>query len=83
MNVQKALSTVSGSLTTKKILAAFKTGSNHPNFMSHPYTCNGKAIAKAVSICSSDYLMAHVTGDKLAVSNTTDWITSAGYFKGL
>jgi branched-chain amino acid transport system substrate-binding protein len=83
MNVQKALSTVTGSLTTKKILAAFKTGSNHPNFMSHPYTCNGKAIAKAVSICSSDYLMAHVTGDKLAVSNTTDWITSAGYFKGL
>lgn len=83
MNVQKALSTVKPPLTEKKILAAFKTGSNHPNFMSHPYTCNGKQIAKAVSICSNYYLMAHVSGDQLAVSNTTDWITSQGYFKGL
>ena len=43
MNVQAAMSTISGTPTTKTILAAFKTGSNHPNFLSHPYTCNGQA----------------------------------------
>ena len=43
MNVQEALSTISGTPTTQSILAAFKTGSNHPNFLSHPYTCDGQA----------------------------------------
>ena len=44
MNVQKMLSTISGTPTTKSILAAFKSGSNHPNFLSHPYTCDGKQM---------------------------------------
>ncbi len=83
MNVQKALSTIKGQPTTKAILAAFRTGSNHPNYMSHPYTCNGQAIPKATAICSNYYLMAHVAGDQLAVSNSGYWVTSNPYFKGL
>jgi branched-chain amino acid transport system substrate-binding protein len=83
MNVQKQLSTIKGTPTTTSILSAFKTGSNHPNFMSHPYTCNGKAIAKAVSICNDYYLMEQIKGSKPVQASTTDWITSKGYFKGL
>jgi branched-chain amino acid transport system substrate-binding protein len=83
MNVRQALSTIKGTPTTKTILAAFKSGSNHPNFMSHPYTCNGQAIAKAVSVCDDDYLIAHVAGTQLSVSSPTAWVTSKGYFKGL
>src|SRR6516165_7891590 len=43
INVQQVLSTISGTPTTKSILAAFKAGT-HPNFLSHAYTCNGQAM---------------------------------------
>jgi branched-chain amino acid transport system substrate-binding protein len=83
MNVQAALSTISGTPTSQSILSAFKSGSNHPNYMSHPYTCNGGAVAKAVSICNDYYLMEQIKGGKPVESNTTDWVTSKGYFQGL
>lgn len=83
MNVRNMLATIKGTPTTKTILAAFKAGSDHPNFMSHPYTCDGTAVAKAVSICNDYYLMEQIQGSKLVISDPTDWITSKGYFKGL
>jgi branched-chain amino acid transport system substrate-binding protein len=83
LNVRNALSTIKGTPTTKSILASFKNGSNHPNYMSHPYTCNGQAIAKAVSICNDFYLMEQIKNGQPVESNTTDWITSKGYFPGL
>ena len=60
MNVQAALSKLSGTPTTKSILAAFKTGSNHPNFLSHPYTCDGQQMTGAPAICNDYYLMNQV-----------------------
>jgi branched-chain amino acid transport system substrate-binding protein len=83
INVRNMLATIKGTPTTKTILAAFKAGSDHPNFMSHPYTCNGEAVAKAVSICNDYYLMEQIKGSKPVIANPTDWITSKGYFKGL
>jgi len=83
MNVQAALKTIKGTPTTASILKVFKTGSDHPNYLSHPYTCNGQAVAKAVSICNDYYLMEQIEGTKPVQSSTTDWITSKGYFKGL
>jgi branched-chain amino acid transport system substrate-binding protein len=83
MNVQKALSGIKGTPTTASILAAFKSGSNHPNFLSHPYTCNGQAVAKATAICNDYYLMEQITGGKPVEASTTDWVTSKGFFKGL
>ncbi len=83
VNVRNALSTIKSTPTTSSILAAFKTGSNHPNFMSHPYTCNGQAIAKAVAICNDYYLMEQIKNSQPVVSNPSDWITSKGYFKGI
>lgn len=83
MNVRSALQSIQGTPTTKSILAAFKSGSNHPNYMSHPYTCDGTAIAKAVSVCDDHYLIAQVSGTSLSISNPTGWVTSKGYFQGL
>lgn len=83
MNVQKALGTIKGTPTTKAILAAFKAGSNHPNYMSHPYTCNGQAAAKAAAVCNDYYLMEQIQGSTTVEPNTTDWVTSKGYFQGL
>lgn len=78
IDVQQALSKVTGALTESKILAAFKTGSNHPNFLAHPYTCNGKAIAGATSVCNNYYLVNQIENGQLTQASSTNWITSAG-----
>lgn len=82
-NTWQTLEKIKKPLTTAKILRAFKTGSNHPNFLSHPYTCNGKAIAKAASICDSHFLMEEVVNGKLTEPSTTAWVGPNPYFKGL
>ena len=82
MNVQAALSKVSGTPDTKSILAAFKTGSDHPNFLSHPYTCDGQQMTGAPAICNDFYLMNQVKNGELTQPSTTDWTTSKGIFKG-
>jgi len=40
-------------LTESKILAAFRAGTNHTNFMGHPYTCDGKQLAGATAVCNA------------------------------
>ena len=51
MNVVTKLGKITpADLTTDKILAAFKTGSDNPNFMGHHYTCDGKQVRR----CSLD-----------------------------
>ncbi len=82
MNVQAALSKVSGALNTTSIEAAFKSGSNHPNFLSHPYTCDGKQMKGLPAICNDYYLMNQVKSGQLTQPSATDWTTSKGYFKG-
>ncbi len=82
MNVQAMLSTIKGTPTTKTILAAFKSGANHPNFLSHPYTCNGQAMTGLPAICNDYYLMNQIKNGQLTQPSSTNWITSKGYFKG-
>jgi branched-chain amino acid transport system substrate-binding protein len=82
MNVQQVLSKISGTPTTKTILAAFRSGT-HPNFMSHPYTCNGQAMKGAPAICNDYYLMNQIQNGQITQPNPSDWVTSKGYFPGL
>jgi branched-chain amino acid transport system substrate-binding protein len=81
MNVQQVLSTISGTPTTASILAAFRTGT-HPNFLSHPYTCNGQALKGATAICNDYYLMNQVQNGVITQPDPT-WVTSKGYFEGI
>jgi branched-chain amino acid transport system substrate-binding protein len=83
MNVQQMLSKVAGAPSTKSIMAAFKSGSNHPNFLSHPYTCDGQAMKSAPAICNDYYLMNQIQNGQLTQPNPTKWVTSKGYFQGL
>jgi branched-chain amino acid transport system substrate-binding protein len=83
MNVQAALSKLSGTPTTATIESAFKTGSDHPNFLSHPYTCDGQQMKGGPAVCNDYYLMDQVKNGQLTQPNTTDWITSKGYFPGV
>jgi branched-chain amino acid transport system substrate-binding protein len=82
MNVQQVLSTISGTPTTASILAAFKSGT-HPNFLSHPYTCNGEALKGAAAICNDYYLMNQIQGGKVTQPDPAGWVTSKGYWPGL
>ena len=69
-------------LTTASILAAFRKGT-HPNFLSHPYTCNGQALKGASAICNDNYLMNQIENGVLTQPSSTDWTTSKGYFPGI
>ena len=82
MNVQQVLSSIKDAPTTTTILAAFKTGT-HPNFLSHPYTCDGQALKGASSICNDNYLMNQIENGVLTQPSSTDWTTSKGYFPGI
>ncbi|HTY71625.1 MAG TPA: ABC transporter substrate-binding protein [Actinomycetes bacterium] len=53
MNIQAALNSIADNLTTASILSAFRTGSNHPNFMGHPYTCDGKQLPGSTTVCNA------------------------------
>ncbi|MHC5794783.1 ABC transporter substrate-binding protein [Lacisediminihabitans sp. FW035] len=63
INVQAALAKFStADLTKDKILAAFTTGSDHANFMGHPYTCDGKQLAGATAVCNAFQQIRQIKG---------------------
>ena len=35
------------------MLKTLRAGSNHPNFLANPYTCDGKAIPTEPAICNA------------------------------
>lgn len=75
MNVQAALDGVSD-LTEKNILAAFKDGQAHDNFMAHPYTCDGRQLAGNTAICNTYQKIKQIKGGKVTTV-TDDWVTGA------
>ena len=79
MNVQAALDGVSD-LTTKNILAAFKDGQAHDNFLAHPYTCDGKQLAGNTAICNTFQLIKQIKGGKVTTV-TKDWVNGASLYK--
>jgi branched-chain amino acid transport system substrate-binding protein len=77
MNIQAALDPLGADgLTTKAILNAFKSGSNHANFMAHEYTCDGKQLPGSTAVCNTYQLMKQVNGGKVTTVDKT-WITGA------
>lgn len=40
-------------LTSSYMLKTLRSGSNHPNFLANPYTCDGKAIPAEPAICNA------------------------------
>jgi branched-chain amino acid transport system substrate-binding protein len=75
MNVQERLDGVTD-LTTKSILAAFKDGKEHPNFMAHPYVCDGKQLPGSTSVCNAYQRIKTLKGGKVALA-TNDWVSGA------
>jgi branched-chain amino acid transport system substrate-binding protein len=78
MNVQAALDGVK-TLDEQSILAAFKDGRSHPNFLAHDYTCDGKQLAGNTAICNAYQKIKQVKGGKVTTV-TSDWVTGADLF---
>jgi branched-chain amino acid transport system substrate-binding protein len=79
MNVQERLNDVKD-LTTDNILAAFKDGQAHPNFMAHEYTCDGKQLVANTAICNA-YQRIKTVKDGKVVPATTEWVSGASNFQ--
>lgn len=78
INIHNALSKVKGKLTTKKILAAFTTGANHPNFLGHGYTCNRTQVPGQAASCDAYQLIKEVKGGRVVtVSGYIDAFSAA------
>jgi branched-chain amino acid transport system substrate-binding protein len=81
MNVQAKLDPLGADgLTTDAILKAFKSGSENPNFMAHPYTCDGKALSTATAVCNAYQLIKQVKGGKV-ITASPEYVTGAQYLK--
>ncbi|HEY5200991.1 MAG TPA: ABC transporter substrate-binding protein [Acidothermaceae bacterium] len=81
-DVQAALASfTTADLTTAKILAAFRTGQSTPNFMGHPYLCDGKQLAGAPAICNSYEQIRQVQGTSIVVASK-DFVTPGAFYKG-
>ncbi|WP_375387062.1 ABC transporter substrate-binding protein [uncultured Amnibacterium sp.] len=65
-------------LTTASILAAFRDGSDKPNFMGHPYTCDGKQILGASAVCNANEQIRQLKGGKIVVAK--EWTTAGSYY---
>jgi len=79
INIQAALDGVKD-LNTKSILAAFKNGKENPNFLAHPYICDGKQVPGATSVCNAYQKMKQVKGGKV-ITVDDQWITGTQYYK--
>ncbi len=80
INVQAALNPLGADgLTTDAILKAVKSGSDHPNFLAHPYTCDGKQLTGNTAICNTYQLMKQIKGGK-ATTVDSEWVTGADDF---
>lgn len=80
INVQAALADFAPEdLTKDKILAAFTEGSDHPNFMAHPYTCDGEQLAGAPAVCNAFQEVRQIKGDK-AVAVSDGWVEAGDFY---
>ncbi|HVI19075.1 MAG TPA: hypothetical protein VM712_11890, partial [Gaiellales bacterium] len=78
MNAQAGLDKVQ-TLDSKSILAAFKDGQAHPNFLAHDYTCDGKQVPGATSVCNGYQKMKQVKGGKVTTVDD-QWITGTDHY---
>jgi branched-chain amino acid transport system substrate-binding protein len=75
INIQRTLSKMTGPLNGKTILAAFKAGSNNPNFLAHPYTCNGTSVPAQTASCNPYMLLKQIKNGQ--VTTVSSWVDGA------
>jgi branched-chain amino acid transport system substrate-binding protein len=79
MNMQAGLDGVKD-LNEDSVLKAFKGSSEQPNFMAHPFVCDGKQVPGASSVCNGFQKMKQVKGGKVTTVDD-QWISGASLYK--
>ena len=79
MNMQSSLNGVKD-LNTDAILKAFKGSSEQPNFMAHPFLCNGKQVPGASSVCNAFQKMKQVKAGKVTTVDD-QWISGSSLYR--
>jgi branched-chain amino acid transport system substrate-binding protein len=65
MNIWSAFNAIpKHKLGTRSILRYFHSGSDHPNFMAHPYTCDGRVVPGAPTICNAAQRILVIKNDE-------------------
>ncbi|MFT3865002.1 MAG: ABC transporter substrate-binding protein [Solirubrobacterales bacterium] len=81
MNVWETLNEAPESdLQASKILGLFTSGSEHANWLAHPYTCNRKQVPAQEAVCNGYQKMTQVKGGEV-VEVTKDWVNGTQYYK--
>lgn len=65
MNLRQVLSEMTGAITPQALSAALGKTHDHPNFMSAPFTCDGKRIALLRSLCNASTQITVIHGGNL------------------
>jgi branched-chain amino acid transport system substrate-binding protein len=73
MNLHTTLDAIKGPLNESSILKAFETGSNHPNWLAHPYTCNHKQVPSQTALCNGYEWIVHVQNGR-QVTLDHNWV---------
>jgi branched-chain amino acid transport system substrate-binding protein len=75
INIQKTLSGLKGKLTSQSILSAFTSGSNHPNFLAHAYTCDRTQVPAQAASCNGWMLVKQVENGH--IKTISNWVDAA------
>jgi len=75
MDLRQVMSEVTGDLNAKSLSAALSATHDHANFMSAPFTCDGKRIPLLRSLCNDSTQITVLHGGKL--QPVGDWVDTA------
>jgi branched-chain amino acid transport system substrate-binding protein len=73
MNLHTTLDAIKGKLDEASILGALRKGSNHPNWLAHSYTCNGKQDPSQTAVCDAYQQILQVKNGNV-VTLSTKWV---------
>jgi len=62
-----------------KVLGLFTAGSEHPNWMAHPYTCDRKQVPSQEAVCNGYQQINQIKGGQFTTVSK-EWVTGTQYF---
>ena len=80
MNVHRVLTEVAGDPTPAAVSAALAAARDHPGFMTHAYTCDGKQVPLMKAVCNPYVRILRYQDDRFA-DVVGDWVSGADLVK--
>lgn len=81
MDLYAIMKKIPGEITPNAIMTALQATSDEPNFMAHPYTCNGSQVPGLPAICNANERILKVESGQL-VDVTNSWVEGVSKLGG-